>query len=162
MTIHIISLNLLHIPESHWNERLRKTGLDLQVKYGYPEKPDDPVVLVDACMFLTEGFYQKEHPWAIERSSLINPYHRNTHGWLIEPNAIHPNHYRDIHKIKAAMEEAPENVMHTFDQDIIRLYQQKRVELEEAMEHADDAEHMRLKLRLGGHNLTGEADDIYG
>ncbi|UCE89093.1 MAG: PilT/PilU family type 4a pilus ATPase [Pseudomonadota bacterium] len=68
----------------------------------------------------------------------------------------------DIHKIKSAMEEAPENVMHTFDQDIMRLYQAKKVALEEAMEHADDSEHMRLKLRLGGHDLTGEADDIYG
>lgn len=99
-TIHIVSLNLSHIPEDHWNKRLEKASLDLRVKYGYPYNTNEPVILIDACMFLTEDFYQAQNPWAAERASMIDLSHRNTHGWLMEPYVIHPNHYEDIHKVK--------------------------------------------------------------
>ncbi|MEJ2440318.1 MAG: PilT/PilU family type 4a pilus ATPase [Gammaproteobacteria bacterium] len=65
------------------------------------------------------------------------------------------------HKLKESLEKASGDVdMHSFDNDILRLYNKGEVSLEEALVHADDPEHLQVKLRLGG-GISSGAEDIY-
>ncbi len=65
-------------------------------------------------------------------------------------------------KLKDALENAPpESKLHSFDNDILRLHSQNRVSLEEAVLHADEPDHLRLKVRIGG-SISSEPGDIYG
>ena len=65
-------------------------------------------------------------------------------------------------KLKDALENAaPESPLHSFDNDILRLYNEKRITLEEGMLHADEPDHLKLKVRIGG-SITSEPGDIYG
>ena len=66
-----------------------------------------------------------------------------------------------MHKLKDVLEKAPlESPLHSFDNDILRLYNSKFVSLEEALVHADDPEHLKVKIRLGG-GMTSSSEDIY-
>lgn len=65
------------------------------------------------------------------------------------------------HKLKDALERAPAGTaMHSFDNDILRIYNEGLVSLEEAMVHADEPEHLQVKLRLGG-GISSAPEDIY-
>ena len=56
-----------------------------------------------------------------------------------------------IHKLKEVLEKAPpESPLHSFDNDMLRLYQAKKITMEEAMSHADEPNHFKLKVNLGG------------
>jgi twitching motility protein PilU len=68
------------------------------------------------------------------------------------------------HKLKEALEKAPaESQMHSFDNDIMRLMNAGRVSFDEALAHADDPEHLKVKVRLGGGNgISSSPEDIYG
>jgi len=67
-----------------------------------------------------------------------------------------------IHKLKELIEKAPpESPLHSFDNDMLRLYQAKKVTMEEALSHADEPDHFKLKISLGGGGISSSADDIY-
>ena len=69
----------------------------------------------------------------------------------------------ETHKLKDILEKAQEGSrMHSFDNEIIRLFKDKKVTFEEAIEHADEPDHMKLKIKLGGHGISSDASDIYG
>jgi len=66
------------------------------------------------------------------------------------------------HKLKEVLEKAPgESAMHSFDNDILRIFKAGLITMEEAMIHADEPEHLQVKLRLGG-DITSAPEDIYG
>jgi len=80
MNINFITPNLYHIPESHWNDRLKKSDINLSVVYGYPKNKDNIVVvsdyaLLDHFMFDNSIFYFDES-------------YKNTYGWIIESPVI--------------------------------------------------------------------------
>ena len=53
-----------------------------------------------------------------------------------------------IHEIKEAMDRSLEDGMQTFDQALYALYKEGKVELEEALNHADSRDGLSLKIRL--------------
>jgi len=66
------------------------------------------------------------------------------------------------HKLKEVLEKAPgESAMHSFDNDILRIFKAGLITMEEAMIHADEPDHLQVKLRLGG-DITSTSEDIYG
>ena len=68
----------------------------------------------------------------------------------------------ETHKLKDVMEKAGEGSdMHSFDNDIIRLYKAGNIALEEGIAHADEPDHVKLKINLGGHGISSDADDFY-
>ncbi|MDJ0806624.1 MAG: PilT/PilU family type 4a pilus ATPase [Gammaproteobacteria bacterium] len=54
----------------------------------------------------------------------------------------------DIHAIKEVMEQGTERGMQTFDQSLYSLYQEGKITLEEALQHADSRNNLSLKIRL--------------
>jgi twitching motility protein PilU len=67
-----------------------------------------------------------------------------------------------IHQIKEVLEKAPpESPMHSFDNDILRLVNAELISQEEAMAHADEPDHLKLKMRLGGGGISSDPEDIY-
>lgn len=65
-----------------------------------------------------------------------------------------------IHKLKDVLEKAPpESPLHSFDNDVLRLLAANIITMEEALTHADDPEHLKVKVRLGG--ISSEADNVY-
>ena len=65
-------------------------------------------------------------------------------------------------KLKDVLEKAPEGSnIHSFDNDILRLYKAGLVTMEEALVHADEPEHLRVKVQLGGGGISSDAEDIY-
>ena len=66
------------------------------------------------------------------------------------------------HKLKEVIEKAPpESSLRSFDNDILRLYNTKLVSMDEALMHADEPDHFKLKVRLGGGGITSSPEDIY-
>ncbi len=66
-----------------------------------------------------------------------------------------------IHKLKDVLEKAPpESPLHSFDNDVLRLFNAGIVTMEEALIHADDPEHLKVKVRLGGGGSSAP-EDIY-
>jgi twitching motility protein PilU len=62
----------------------------------------------------------------------------------------------ETHKLKEILEKAPpESPLHSFDNDMLRLYQAKKVTMEEALRHADEPDHFKLKVNLGGGSAGG-------
>ena len=45
MKLNIISPNLSHIPVSHWNNRLKRSNIDLEIIYGYPDNKQDSLII---------------------------------------------------------------------------------------------------------------------
>jgi len=67
-----------------------------------------------------------------------------------------------IHKLKEVIEKAPpESPLHSFDNDMLRLYLDKKVSMEEALNHVDEPDHFKLKVNLGGGGISSSADDIF-
>ena len=67
-----------------------------------------------------------------------------------------------IHKLKEVLEKAPpESPLHSFDNDMLRLYLAKQITMEEAISHADEPNHFKLKVNLGGNGISSSGDDIY-
>ena len=66
------------------------------------------------------------------------------------------------HKLKEVLEKTPPgSQMHSFDNDILRLFNEKLINMEEALSHADEPDHLKLKVRLGG-GISSAPEDIYG
>jgi len=66
------------------------------------------------------------------------------------------------HELKQAIEKAPpDSQLHSFDNDILRLFNANLVSMEEAVLHADEPDHLKMKIRMGG-GVSANADDIYG
>jgi twitching motility protein PilU len=54
-----------------------------------------------------------------------------------------------VHEIKEAMDRSLAEGMQTFDQSLMKLYRDGRIELEEALSKADSRDGLALKIRLG-------------
>lgn len=54
----------------------------------------------------------------------------------------------------------PDSKVHSFDNDILHLFNANLVSMEEALMHADDPEHLQVKVRLGG-GISSAPEDIY-
>jgi len=68
----------------------------------------------------------------------------------------------DIHKLKDVLEKAPpESPLHSFDNDMLRLFKAKQITMEEALNHADEPNHLKLKVNLGGGGISSTGDDLY-
>ena len=68
----------------------------------------------------------------------------------------------ETQKLKDVLEKAAEGShLHSFDNDILRLVNAKRVSMDEALAHADEPEYLKLKVRLGGHGISSAPEDIY-
>ncbi len=67
---------------------------------------------------------------------------------------INTPHIRDllrrgqIHEVKEAMDRSLQEGMQTFDQSLYTLYKEGKIELEEALNHADSRDGLALKVRL--------------
>lgn len=69
----------------------------------------------------------------------------------------------ETHKLKEVLEKAPpESPLHSFDNDMFRLYKAKKVTMEEALSHADEPDHFKLKINLGGGSGLGSGGDLFG
>ena len=78
-----------------------------------------------------------------------------------EPQVKSLVHDGQMHKLKDVLEKAPpESVLHSFDNDILRLFSAGLVTMEEALVHSDDPEHLKVKLRLGG-GMPSDSVDIF-
>ncbi len=54
----------------------------------------------------------------------------------------------DVHEIKEVMQKSENIGMQTFDSALLKLYQEGRISLEEALRNADSANNLRLKINL--------------
>ncbi len=80
---------------------------------------------------------------------------------------INTPHIRDllrrgqVHEVKEAMDRSLQDGMQTFDQSLYGLYKEGKIELEEALNHADSRDGLALKVRLaeGGDSPMAEAFD---
>ena len=80
---------------------------------------------------------------------------------LNEPQVKSQIREGQMHKLKDILEKAPpESPLHSFDNDVLRLFNAGLVTLEEALVHADDPEHLKVKIRLGG-GISSVSEDIY-
>ncbi|MDE1885106.1 MAG: type IV pili twitching motility protein PilT, partial [Xanthomonadaceae bacterium] len=66
-----------------------------------------------------------------------------------------------IHEIKEAMDRSLQEGMQTFDQALMAMYKEGKIELEEALVKADSRDGLALKIRLseGGNAAMPEAYD---
>jgi twitching motility protein PilU len=53
-----------------------------------------------------------------------------------------------VHEVKEAMDRSLQDGMQTFDQSLFALYKEGKIELEEALNHADSRDGLALKVRL--------------
>jgi twitching motility protein PilU len=82
---------------------------------------------------------------------------------------INTPHIRDllrrgqVHEVKEAMDRSLQDGMQTFDQSLYALYKEGKIELEEALNHADSRDGLALKIRLaeGGDAPMAEAFDTH-
>ena len=80
---------------------------------------------------------------------------------------INTPHIRDllrrgqVHEVKEAMDRSLQDGMQTFDQSLYALYKEGKIELEEALNHADSRDGLSLKIRLaeGGDSPMAESFD---
>jgi twitching motility protein PilU len=81
---------------------------------------------------------------------------------------INTPHIRDllrrgqIHEVKEAMDRSLQEGMQTFDQSLYALYKEGKIELEEALNHADSRDGLALKIRLaeGADSPMPESFDV--
>jgi twitching motility protein PilU len=66
----------------------------------------------------------------------------------------------DIHSIKEVMEQGTERGMQTFDQSLYALYQEGKINLEEALNHADSRNNLSLKIRLNDNREIDSPDAL--
>ncbi|MEO5561764.1 MAG: PilT/PilU family type 4a pilus ATPase [Dokdonella sp.] len=82
---------------------------------------------------------------------------------------INTPHIRDllrrgqVHEVKEAMDRSLQDGMQTFDQSLYALYKEGKIELEEALNHADSRDGLALKVRLaeGGDAPMADAFDAH-
>jgi twitching motility protein PilU len=68
----------------------------------------------------------------------------------------------ETHKLKDVLEKAPpESALHSFDNDMLRLFKANMVTMEEALRHVDEPDHFKLKVNLGGGGISSSGDDLY-
>jgi twitching motility protein PilU len=67
-----------------------------------------------------------------------------------------------VHEVKEAMDRSLQEGMQTFDQSLYGLYKEGKIELEEALNHADSRDGLALKIRLaeGGDTPMAESFDM--
>jgi len=67
-----------------------------------------------------------------------------------------------VHEVKEAMDRSLQEGMQTFDQSLYALYKEGKIELEEALNHADSRDGLALKVRLaeGGDTPMAESFDM--
>ena len=67
-----------------------------------------------------------------------------------------------VHEVKEAMDRSLQEGMQTFDQSLYALYKEGKIELEEALNHADSRDGLALKVRLaeGGDSPMAENFDM--
>ena len=63
----------------------------------------------------------------------------------------------EIHKMKALMAKSQQAGMRTFDQSLYALYKEGQITYEDAVNHADSANELRLMIKLG-ESKGGDAD----
>lgn len=64
-------------------------------------------------------------------------------------------------KLKEVLEKVHDGSrMHSFDNDILRIYNANLVTLDEALVHVDEPDHFQLKVRMGG-GISSSPEDIY-
>jgi twitching motility protein PilU len=81
---------------------------------------------------------------------------------------INTPHIRDllrrgqVHEVKEAMDRSLQEGMQTFDQSLYALYKEGKIELEEALNHADSRDGLALKIRLaeGADSPMPESFDV--
>ena len=66
----------------------------------------------------------------------------------------------DIHALKDIMEKSIDQGMKTFDQALFALYHGGKITEEEAMQNADSANNMRLKIKLASEGGAGGIDGL--
>lgn len=71
-------------------------------------------------------------------------------------------HKGDFGSIKEIMEKSEEAGMQTFDSHLYRLYQQKRITLEEALRNADSANNLKLRISLSGQQGGNDSGSLSG
>jgi len=64
----------------------------------------------------------------------------------------------EVHTLKELMSKSRENGMQTFDQALYELYRDGKITYEDAINHADSANELRLMIKLG--DSKGDADAI--
>ena len=64
----------------------------------------------------------------------------------------------EVHTLKELMSKSRETGMQTFDQALYELYRDGRITYEDAINHADSANELRLMIKLG--DSKGDADSI--
>jgi hypothetical protein len=75
MILNVISPNLSHIPVSHWNNRLRKFSIDLEIIYGYPKNKQDPLIITDTGFYDIDDLYDNVYLWIIESPLILEHFH---------------------------------------------------------------------------------------
>ena len=65
----------------------------------------------------------------------------------------------DVDALKEAMNASVNDGMQTFDQALFQLYAQGRISLQEALENADSATDLKLKVKLSGATLQDSPND---
>ncbi len=74
MKLNVIAPNLDHIPADHWNSRLKKFNVDLDVIYGYPEKKDDLLLITDTAVYNWDESYTNTSLWIIESPLILEHF----------------------------------------------------------------------------------------
>ncbi len=67
---------------------------------------------------------------------------------LVTPYVAELIHKGEVDNIKEAMEQSSDRGMQTFDQALFTLYREGKIELEEALRHADSRNNLSLRVRL--------------
>jgi len=77
---------------------------------------------------------------------------------LASPRVKDLIHRAEVADIKEAMEKGAAIGMQTFDMHLLELYQEGRINFDEAMRNADSANNLRLKIKLGEKAEEGEEE----
>lgn len=73
--MNFICPNLNHIPESHWNDRLKNQNINFEVKYGYPDQYNDVLIVSDTALFEIDSRFKNVYGWIIESPLILEYFH---------------------------------------------------------------------------------------
>lgn len=71
MKFNLISYNWNHISEQSWNDMFKEFGIDLHIKYGYPENENDLLVVTDFSIFDYDRNYKNVIAWIVESPAIL-------------------------------------------------------------------------------------------
>jgi hypothetical protein len=74
MKVNFVCPNLNHIPESHWNKKLKNQNIDFIVEYGYPKDFDDIVIVSDNEILNPNTNYKNLYGWIIESPDILEHF----------------------------------------------------------------------------------------